>query len=72
MILGNLAETWQTNEIIILPSSIHELLAIPSNVADSDYINQMIASVNADVVSENERLADHYYIYHADSDSFTY
>jgi len=71
-VLKDLAETWQSNEIIILPSSIHELIAIPSDMADSEYINQMIASVNADVVSEKERLADHFYVYHADSDCFTY
>ena len=70
--LKELAEKWHTNEIVILPSSVHELIAIKPDMADNKYINAMIADVNAGYVDEKEQLSDHHYIYHADSDSFTF
>ena len=70
--LKELAKKWHVKDIIIIPSSVHELLAIRADVADADYINQMIREINADIVSDEEQLSDHFYIYHADSDSFTY
>jgi len=70
--LKELAKKWHVNEIIILPSSIHELIAVKADIADAEYINQMIRDVNEGMVSEKEQLSDHYYIYHADSDCFTW
>ena len=70
--LRELAKKWHVNDIIILPSSIHELIAVRADIADADYINQMIREINVGIVSEEEQLSDHFYVYHTDSDTFTY
>lgn len=70
--LKELAKKWRVNDIIILPSSIHELIAVRADIADADYINQMIREINVGIVSEEDQLSDHFYVYHTDSDSFTY
>lgn len=69
--LQELCRKWNTDEIKIIPSSIHELIAIKADSADAEYINSMIRDINESIVSENERLSDHYYIYHSD-DTFTF
>ena len=62
---------WETDTVVIIPSSIHELIAIKADTADAEFLNQMIRDVNEGMVSEKEQLSDHHYIYHADTDSFS-
>lgn len=51
-------------EVYIIPSSIHELLAIPRNVApDYDTVCDMIREINAAEVMPEEVLSDHPYIF---------
>ena len=55
-------------DLIIIPSSIHEILYLPvSAVDDMDYVTQMIQSVNESEVSVDEILSDHPYLYSRES-----
>ena len=55
----------------ILPSSVHETLFIPcSDDMDIEYLRDMVRTVNATEVSEEEYLSDNVYLYDADTDSF--
>lgn len=55
----------------ILPSSVHETLFIPcSDDMDIEYLRDMVRTVNATEVSEEEYLSDNVYRYDADTDSF--
>ena len=55
----------------ILPSSVHEALFIPcSDDMDVEYLRDMVRTVNATEVSEEEYLSDNVYRYDADTDSF--
>lgn len=50
--------------LYILPSSIHEVILMPSNeFEDEIYMRQMIKDVNATEVSAEERLSDNLYYY---------
>ena len=54
--------------MIIIPSSIHEVIAIPMNEdADITTLTAMVKEVNADMVSPQEFLSDHVYTYSFDS-----
>ncbi len=60
-------------DLIILPSSIHEVLIIPASAAtDTDALNHMICEVNATSVAIDEYLSDHVYFYSAETDEVTY
>lgn len=55
----------------ILPSSVHETLFIPcSGEMDIEYLRDMVRTVNATEVSEEEYLSNNVYRYDADTDSF--
>lgn len=58
------------SDLIILPSSIHEVLILPDS-HDSDYENfrRMIQNVNAEDVPEEDILSDELYLYRRDSAS---
>lgn len=47
----------------LLPSSVHEMLAIPKQSADPDILVQMVTEINreGDVVTPDEVLSDHVY-----------
>ena len=52
------------SDFYILPSSIHEVLIVPSSVAISkDTLDKMVTYVNDTEVSANEILSDHAYYY---------
>lgn len=53
-------------DYVILPSSIHEVLALPAgNGIDVDCLTEMVKSVNASSVAPNEVLSDRVYAYDA-------
>lgn len=56
-----------TDSLFILPSSIHEVLCIPTeghtDVEDIQNFKQMIESINREVLSEDEFLSNHLYYY---------
>lgn len=59
---------------LILPSSIHEVLAVPMKddmgTEDIQKLENMIKDVNNHILSPEERLSDFLYEYHADDHSF--
>lgn len=51
-------------DIIILPSSIHEVILVPaSELLDNTYIKEMIREINSSNVEIEERLSYNYYYY---------
>lgn len=48
-------------DILIIPSSIHEVIVIPKSFIDVDVLTGMINQVNSQEVSEDEQLSDHAY-----------
>lgn len=64
MLYDNLLETFAEKiggSFFILPSSVHELIFVPCNGMDSDYLIEMVKSVNATEVSVDEFLSNHIY-----------
>lgn len=51
------------DEIIVLPSSIHEMIIVPKNECDTDIeeLSMLVELVNSSVVSETDRLTDRAY-----------
>lgn len=49
-------EELKADEIVVIPSSIHEVIVLPSYLADIDVVRQMIKEVNDTVVEENDIL----------------
>ena len=51
--------------LIILPSSIHEAIVIPSdqNLMNLDELSMMVKSINGEVLSKSDVLSDHAYVY---------
>lgn len=65
-VLGRLAEKLD-DDLYILPSSIHETIAIRASGADPEALAEMVREVNDTQVSEQERLS--YHVYHYDGKS---
>ena len=63
--LHDLAENLET-DLYIMPSSIHEVIAVSSNMGDPNELAQMVAEINMDQVSLDERLSNQ--VYHYDKD----
>lgn len=62
-VLFNLSKRFG-DDVVIIPSSIHECIAIPATGADAGVVNAMICDVNNTEVKVEEQLTDHAYIYH--------
>ena len=57
----------------IIPSSIHELIAIPDTIGmNQDYLNQMIQEVNANELSADEVLNSHAYYFNSKTCAITF
>lgn len=67
-----LAKSLGENELFIIPSSIHEILAIPCKSFDEEEINEAIREVNAKEVLPEERLSNHVYRFNANTQEFAY
>ena len=65
-VLGRLAEKLE-DDLYIIPSSIHETIAIRASGADPEALAEMVREVNDTQVSEQERLS--YHVYHFDGKS---
>lgn len=58
-------------DFYMIPSSVHELIIMPSNIGGNiSGLNEMINEVNRTMVSRDEVLSDHAYLYNSKSDSF--
>lgn len=64
------------DDIVIIPSSIHELLIFPSNALPEgqtmEHINEMIQNVNETQLTDSEILSDHVYYYYRETDTIVY
>ena len=54
------------SDLYILPSSIHEVLAVSSDLTSPEELAEMVVQVNMEEVSLNERLSNQ--VYHYDKD----
>ena len=51
-------------DFIVLPSSLHESIIIPADVSAAyQELAEMVTDINRNVVSIEERLSDHVYLY---------
>lgn len=62
--LSGLAEQMGT-DLFILPSSIHECIAVSTDMGTPESLAEMVQEVNGSQVPEDELLSDHVYIYNA-------
>lgn len=53
----------ENSDLIVIPSSIHEILMVKASGMDKDDISQIVQEVNSQHVDEQERLSDHAYFY---------
>ena len=51
------------DDLYILPSSIHEVIAVPASMGDPEELAEMVLQVNTDVVDVSERLSNQVYHY---------
>lgn len=63
--LHTLAESLET-DLYIMPSSVHEVIAVSANMGDPNELAQMVAEVNMEQVALDERLSNQ--VYHYDKD----
>ena len=62
-VLKNFAESLG-NDLIIIPSSIHEVLLTPNEAGIShDYLNSMVTNINGSEVPTEDQLSNHIYLY---------
>ena len=52
-----------SESVYIIPSSVHEVLVLPAGSIPSEDLETMIRDINAEIVSLDERLGDHPYLY---------
>lgn len=71
-LLGDAAQRLQ-DDLIILPSSIHEILLFPKHTGPSqEELNEMVREVNLTQVSPEEILSDHIYYYSQQGNTLSY
>ncbi len=62
-LIASLADRFE-KDLVILPSSVHELLLLPTGgTPDMDYYADMVQQVNATQLADDEILSDHAYLY---------
>lgn len=70
-VLKNFADS-VGDDLMIIPSSIHEVLAAPINCSPTvDEYNDMIQDVNEEAVTPTDQLSDHVYIYRREGNYIT-
>ena len=63
--LHELAENMES-DLYILPSSVHEVIAVSTDMGNPEELAQMVAEINMQEVSLSERLSNQ--VYHYDKD----
>lgn len=59
------------DNLVVLPSSRHEVIAIPSGVVeDTEFVRNMVSEVNSNVVEQRDFLSNNVYMYDAERDQF--
>lgn len=65
-VLSNVAEIMGCESIYLLPSSIHEIIALPySDALKISKLKDMVETINSTELSDNEILSDHVYYYNS-------
>lgn len=70
-ILKKCAVKLGAKQMVLFPSSIHEVLIVPVGkvtVEENKQFRELVTEINEDAVLEEERLADHAYIYKREED----
>lgn len=62
-ILAKAAEKANADTLVVIPSSIHEIICLPYNGENVYDLNDMVRTVNASEVAPEEQLADHVYFF---------
>lgn len=62
----------ENSDLIVIPSSIHEILMVKASGMNKGNISQMVQEVNSQQVDEQERLSDHAYFYKRGSLQITF
>lgn len=74
-LLDEIATIYDDN-LVIIPSSIHEVLVIPEENMGKEHtlrdFNNMIQEVNDTQLTDDEMLSNHAYLYHRDTKEITY
>ena len=65
-VLENLSNTLGGVNLYILPSSVHEVIAVDTKEPSARELQQMVKSVNAECVTEEDFLSDNVYFYNAE------
>ena len=68
--LSGLAEQMGT-DLFILPSSVHEVIAVSTDMGTPETLAEMVQEVNGGQVSADEQLSDHVYHYDAQAKSIS-
>lgn len=56
-VLEELAHRYETNKLVVIPSSVHELIVLPSSSEQElPILSKMVETVNATMVEEKDRL----------------
>lgn len=70
-ILKQVADKFDS-DLLIIPSSIHEILLQPIENLEFEGINKLINDVNTEQLEPEEVLSDHAYIFHKDTSEITW
>ena len=62
-ILDRTCDLIDSNSIMILPSSVHEMMCVPAGQLSIEEASELVASVNGEIVPEKEQLGDTVYFY---------
>ena len=69
--LWKLAESTGNEALYVLPSSTHEILAVPAMGMEPDKLQQMVREVNSTQESEEDYLSDSVYLYSKEKDQIS-
>ena len=74
-LLDEIADIYQ-DDIILIPSSVHEVMILPKNNLPEKYslenLTEMVKEVNDTELLDSEVLSNHIYFYHRDTKEITY
>ena len=71
-LLYSLAKKLGTKYLFLLPSSVHEIIVLPGSPEEKEGLDALVAAVNREEVDENEQLADHCYLFDADTGEISF
>lgn len=70
--LNSVCDNLNAEEIMILPSSIHEIIITKNENYSLDEMKDMVISVNSECLPDEDILSDHVYIYNRNEEEFYY